>query len=168
MSLEAIRMNNPYFISDDDRYSYAEDLPDPSEFAEGVTGSSDVSINEPPSTEAMSVFFALIDGEPTIEIAPRRELRNGIQFRIQGSFNSGYRFIRPLPVNLTYILKDHTWLISDDLFDEYGVGETVRQARRDYVSGLISYYETLEEWATNENPPTQQQLVQLREYFIKE
>jgi hypothetical protein len=93
---------------------------------------------------------------------------DGLRYNIHSNDVAGYTFIQKIPGRLEYISEDDVWLITEDIFDEYGVGASRQQAKRDYLSGLISYYESLEELATEENIGVRRQFEELRKYFLKD
>lgn len=87
-----------------------------------------------------------------------------IEFSIQGDIPYGWKLIRPLTLTLE-VDENRTFIVSDEIFLEYGVGETSTEARLDYIESLIGYYRLLEKRASDDDPETQAQLDHLRQYL---
>lgn len=60
---------------------------------------------------------------------------------IFGPFGNGWRIRQPLPV--TVELSDGRYLVSDDLFDVYGQGDSWDEAVEDYKVSLVEYFQIM-------------------------
>jgi predicted RNase H-like HicB family nuclease len=63
----------------------------------------------------------------------------------------GWNFKQPLRV-VVELDDDGTYIVSDDVFAQYGQGETSEEAISDYVSSLAEYLELLELRAKDHKP----------------
>lgn len=71
------------------------------------------------------------------------------QVALLGEIGEGWQLIKPLVVN--FEADDSQWIVSDDEFALFGVGETRTAAASDYVAALIEYYQLL---ARYDDPPS--------------
>ncbi len=76
----------------------------------------------------------------------------------------GWALKRELPVKVE-LDDDGTVIVSDDIFLRYGSGERFEEALRDYIADLTSYYQAVEEHATDAHPQNKALLEQLQEYL---
>lgn len=86
-----------------------------------------------------------------------------IGFDIKGNIGPEWRFIRQLPVVLEFD-EDGTYIVSDEIFWLYGAGDTFHEAKQDYLTNLIHYYQVLSE-STTDDPQTQALLDYLKQYI---
>ncbi|MCJ7668390.1 MAG: hypothetical protein MUP04_08970 [Anaerolineae bacterium] len=56
----------------------------------------------------------------------------------------GWKLLRPLEVSI--LLEKDEWIVSDDLFNVYGTGDDLTEARLDYESTLVRFYRDIVEW----------------------
>jgi hypothetical protein len=61
--------------------------------------------------------------------------------------------------------EDGSFVVSDEVFVVYGVGDTEREALQDYLVSLVDYYELLAERAIEDDPETQALFLRLQSYF---
>jgi hypothetical protein len=80
------------------------------------------------------------------------------QIALLGEIERGWSIIRPLLVAVEQD-KEGSLVLSDDEFLVYGVGDTLIEAKQDYFSSLIEYYELL---ARHNDAPTQALFRRLR------
>lgn len=83
-------------------------------------------------------------------------------FALVGDVAPGWRLLQPLTINLE-VDTDGSYLVSDDDFNVYGVGESKAGAVRDYVNALCEYYDLL---AANTGAESQSLLGRLRHFLI--
>jgi len=83
-----------------------------------------------------------------------------VQVFLEGEIVPGWRIRAPLV--LTVERDENNHIISDALFDVYGIGATQEIALEDYIESLIEYYEIL---ARHDDAPTAAQLKRLRTYL---
>jgi hypothetical protein len=83
------------------------------------------------------------------------------QFVLLGKIADGWKIIRELQLAVERD-DDGYYLVSDDEFFVYGEGETLVQARRDYIISLIEYYELV---ARHDDAPTQTLFRYLKSYL---
>ncbi len=72
--------------------------------------------------------------------------RSPIQYQdivLLGIIASDWEIVRPISVMLEYDEEDSGYIMSDDKFMIYGVGDTRSEAYQDYVQSLIEYYQLL-------------------------
>lgn len=89
------------------------------------------------------------------------------EYIIEETLDPEYLLLQPIRAKLRYVPEDNLWLITEDIFGEYGTGKTKKDAEADYLSALKSYYEIVEERATEENRATQVQFRNLQQYLSK-
>ncbi len=78
----------------------------------------------------------------------------------------GWQLKRPLDVSIL-LVKDE-WIVSDDLFNVYGTGEDLTEARLDYESTLIRFYRDIVEWEGGLAQHLKDQRVVLEAYLRRE
>jgi hypothetical protein len=76
----------------------------------------------------------------------------------------GWELLQPIQITIE-IQSDGSYLISDSIFNQYGEGKTLKQARHDFEKSLVEYYELLEAHITDEHPQTQALLNYLARYL---
>ena len=123
--------------------------------------------NHDASEVLTNVVRVSIGKSPQYEFEHKTGLQIDIPYLVRGRAPMGYSIVRPIPATISYVISDSLWLISDELFDEYGTGQTISEARKDYIYSLTHYYKILAERATEENKVTQIQLEELQQYLIK-
>ncbi len=79
--------------------------------------------------------------------------------------SKNFRLVNSIPVTYTKEI-DNSFVVSDDKFLVYGVGDSLHDAIYDYENSLIEFYEILEEGAESNNFD-QIQLGQLQNYIIR-
>jgi hypothetical protein len=87
-----------------------------------------------------------------------------MEFILVGNIAKGWELIQPLLVTLEQD-EDGYYILSDDIFQLYGEGETELIARLDYITTLIDYYYLLESKADEGDPPSQNLPQKLQKYL---
>lgn len=120
---------------------------------------SNLQLYKPRSNATLTTIVQRLDTTPgTIgEFAPKYTLYDS-------EIISGWRLIQPIQLTLEQE-EDGTYILSDELFDEYGEGETLEQAKQDYVANLIAYYEILSERASR--PENQRLFARIQRCLVK-
>lgn len=67
-----------------------------------------------------------------------------LQVQLQRLHVPGWKLMRSLEVSI--LLEKDEWIVSDDLFNVYGTGEDLTEARLDYESTLVRFYRDIVEW----------------------
>lgn len=71
-----------------------------------------------------------------------------------------------LPLNLTLATDEDGWnVLTDDVFQVYGDGETLEDARCDYIASLIEYYRMVERDATDGDESAHSEFDRMRSYL---
>jgi len=91
----------------------------------------------------------------------KKELPTPAQVFLEGVIVPGWRIREPLVLSVERD-EDSSYIISDALFNVYGVGATHEIALEDYIESLIEYYEILER---HDDAPTVGQMSRLRVYL---
>ncbi|SRR5258708_2966345 len=102
------------------------------------------------------------DKKPEIEkpdFNPKEDQRT-----LSGTIAPGWTLKQNLPVTVE-LDDDGTVIVSDDIFLRYGAGERFEEALQDYIEDLTSYYEVVEEYATDDRPQNKALLELFREYL---
>lgn len=94
----------------------------------------------------------------------RRRGASPTQVFLEGVIVPGWRVQEPLVLSVERD-EEGSFIISDALFDVYGVGQTREDALDDYVVSLVEYYEIIAAHALND-VPTARLLDRLRIYLI--
>lgn len=81
-----------------------------------------------------------------------------------GRVAPGWVLARPMMV-LLELDEDGSYVVSENTFTVYGVGQTTIEAQQDYINSLIEYYELLQKDVASGDPPTQAQLSRLQSYL---
>jgi hypothetical protein len=68
-----------------------------------------------------------------------------------GKIAPNWKVIKPLLVKIEQE-KDGSYLVSEDLFTVYGIGDTSYNALQDYITSLIEYYNLLSARAEKDTP----------------
>jgi hypothetical protein len=87
-----------------------------------------------------------------------------ISFLLHGHIAPLWRLKQPLPMTLEED-DDGTLVMSDGVFDQFGLGDTFSEARLDYIANLIDYFLFVRSRATDDDPPTQALFAYLQEYI---
>jgi hypothetical protein len=74
--------------------------------------------------------------------------RTSRQISLFGPIAPTWRLVQPLLITIEY--GDGSYIISDEVFAIYGIGEEMRSAVRDYVSALTEYHDVLSRY--NDEP----------------
>jgi len=74
------------------------------------------------------------------------------------------RLVQQLPV-LLELDDDGTYILSDDLFDRYGTGESPQSAYTNLMEDLSAYYDIIAETATEDYPAAQALFERLQKYI---
>lgn len=82
---------------------------------------------------------------------------------LYGQIAPGWWLVQPLSVTIEHG-GDGTYIVSDDLFLVYGVGDSLLEAMQDYVVSLIEYYQLLEA-RIDTNPLNRPQFEHLQVYL---
>lgn len=86
------------------------------------------------------------------------------EFSIEGEIAPGWRVVRTLPL-ISELDDDGTYLVSEELFLQYGQGETFAEAKQDYINSLIDYYQFLSTSLEND-PETHSLFRYLQEFLV--
>ncbi len=97
----------------------------------------------------------------TAVTAPQKEMRF-----LAGDVLHGWRMVQSLPVSIQWE-PDGSFMVSDDVFLVYGVGDTRDAALHDYSVVLTEYYELVEAGA-HYNPHYQAELQTLHIYIQRQ
>lgn len=71
-----------------------------------------------------------------------------IQPYLLGEIDEGYEFIQPLQISIE-IEDDSSFVISDDIFLVYGIGDNLEDAIEDYINSFKEYYNLVKKSAQN-------------------
>jgi len=83
-----------------------------------------------------------------------------------GSINHEWEFVTHIVVQIEQD-DDGSYIVSDDEFRIYGIGDTQQRAERDYVASLIEYYEIIEESASHNNRYSDRLLQKLQNHILR-
>jgi len=78
----------------------------------------------------------------------------------------GWKLVQPLLIRYEKD-EDGCYLCSDDIFLVYGQGNTIQEAKEDYITSLIEYYEIVAKKAPDSNAATQQLFEKVKSYLRK-
>jgi len=84
---------------------------------------------------------------------------------LSGEIAPGWKIIEPLLVTIEQD-EDGSYVVSEDLFAVYGVGDTPSDALRDYTVSLTDYYDLVSAQAKGDGP-TQSLFHRLQQYVQK-
>ncbi|MEZ4540238.1 MAG: hypothetical protein R3C43_09715 [Chloroflexota bacterium] len=82
----------------------------------------------------------------------------------QGTESDNIRLVIPLPTLLERD-DDGTYILSEELFDRYGTGDSPQEAYNDLLQDLGVYYEIIAESATEDYPAALALFKQLQQYI---
>ncbi len=103
--------------------------------------------------------------DSTDEVSRRADIPlTRIEFKVKGEIRPGWKVVQELPLTLEFD-DDGTYTVSDETFWLYGAGNTFRDAKQDYITNLVHYYQVLSESATDD-PETQRLFAYLQNYLI--
>lgn len=74
-----------------------------------------------------------------------RELDGATVTFDQFSDDCRLRVLKPIPIKVSQTESDE-YIVADDLFSCYGVGESVTEALADYEAMVVCFYEDIVEW----------------------
>lgn len=85
---------------------------------------------------------------------------------IQGVVPSSpeWRIVRPLPIEISFE-DDGSILIVDLVFHEYGIGETLAEARNELLENLLMYYKIMLQYTNEKRLANQAILSELEDYI---
>jgi hypothetical protein len=86
-----------------------------------------------------------------------------LQASFIGEISPDWKFIEPFTVNIV-LDEDGSYVISDDIFLNYGCGDNISNAINDFISSLKEFYMILQEGART-NPFDQVQFSHLQKYL---
>lgn len=78
---------------------------------------------------------------------------------------SGWKLLRSL--DLFAVCEREQWVVSDDIFGIYGVGDEPAEALRDYESTLVRFYVDIAEWEGSLSPHLDVQKEHLAQYVAR-
>lgn len=80
----------------------------------------------------------------SVSWTPNTGLASSFQIQVSffGPINREWEFRQPLLITIEQG-DDNSFIVSDQVFAMYGVGEQVADAIADYISALLEYYELL-------------------------
>lgn len=93
------------------------------------------SVLRPGRTQAISQKW-------DIELSSFSNLPLPMSFPLQGTIAPGWEVVKRLLVTLEKD-EDDGYIVSEDKFAVYGVGDTPTEATQDYIVSLIEYYQLL-------------------------
>lgn len=111
-------------------------------------------------------FYSINIPITTSSSALRDEHEKSIRFTLHHTFSSDWEFVKPIPVIVEFDTETDNFLISDEIFVEYGVGKGIEDAKKDYVDNLINYYHFMEERSIENDPETSYAFSKLQEYLM--
>jgi len=77
----------------------------------------------------------------------------------------GWKLLRSL--DLFAVCEREQWVVSDDIFGIYGVGDDPAEALRDYESTLVRFYVDIAEWEGSLSPHLDVQKEHLAQYVAR-
>lgn len=86
-----------------------------------------------------------------------------MSFPLQGTIAPGWEVVKSLLVTLEKD-EDNSYIVSEDKFAIYGVGDTPAEATQDYIVSLIEYYQLLASRAES-NQATKELFSYLQSYL---
>lgn len=82
------------------------------------------------------------------------------QISLFGPIARAWRIAQPLLITIEY--GDNSYVVSDDIFSMYGIGDDMLSATQDYVSALTEYYDVL---SSHDDQPSVRLFHQLQGYL---
>jgi len=77
----------------------------------------------------------------------------------------GWKLLRSL--DLFALREREQWVVCDNIFGIYGVGDELAEALRDYESTLVRFYVDIAEWEGSLSPHLEVQKEQLAQYVAR-
>lgn len=94
---------------------------------------------------------------------PSPRLRS--QIRLGTLHVPGWKLMRPLDLSVVY--EGDQWLVSDDIFGIYGLGDEPVEALGDYEATLVRFYVDIVEWEGSLSPHLDVQKQNLAQYVAR-
>jgi len=89
---------------------------------------------------------------------------SGVTYLVgQGGIDGEWKLLQPLSIVIE-IDEDGDYIVSDKVFSRYGVGATVLEAFKDFISDLTTYYTIVAESAAH-NPAAAALLEEIQQYL---
>lgn len=82
------------------------------------------------------------------------------QISLFGHIARTWQLAQPLLITIEY--GDNAYIVSDDVFSIYGIGDDMLSATQDYVSALIEYYDVL---SSHSDEPSVRLFYRLQSYL---
>ncbi len=100
-------------------------------------------------------------------VTPEHHVSLQLSISLYGRIAPSWELIQPLAVHFE-VDTDGSFIVSDETFLVYGVGDTILAAFRDYVTSLTELYQLVDSEAQGQVPHTQDELDRLRAYLHHE
>jgi hypothetical protein len=94
------------------------------------------------------------------------QTRTRKRMMLEGEVRPGWHVVRAIRLSKE-TAADGTFILSDDIFDRYGAGDTLDEAKAAYIADLIGYFDIMEQHADKANARNQRIMELLHQYISK-